>query len=73
MCSSTRGGRSPLYMRCDGVFRLSIQYRNIVFIVSPLPCSRPFYTTIAFKSYIPQRIFFYHVLFKTNKLHMYSN
>ena len=43
---------------------LSAKYRNND-IVSPIPCSLPFYTTIAFKSYIPltfsERMFLYPV------------
>ena len=39
---------SPLYNSIT--FLLLVTYRNIV---PPIPCSFPFYTTIAFKSYMP--------------------
>ena len=43
---------------------------SAIIIVSPLPCSLPFYTTIAFKSYIPltfsERMFFFFYLVQSS-------
>ena len=52
---------SPMFINVIPFYK-SAKYRTIVCILSPIPCSLSFYTTIAFKTYIPltfsQRMFF---------------
>ena len=60
---------SPIFSNVKCTYYKSAKYRTIKKIVpSLIPCSLPFYTTIAFKSYIPltfsERMFF--ILCKMN-------
>ena len=60
--------KSFLYLALSRTACIIFMLLNIgMIIVSPLHCSLPFYTTIAFKSYIPltfsERMFFISVTF----------